>query len=140
MAVAIGRGIPVDRIVAAGGPAAELAVIEADSGVDDVDVDVGGGGGVGVGGVERQVTLIHSVETPGRTLFSFHFHDRGDSVRLNPRHSAIPEKPLASGIGDLPGEAIERVGVHEVGTNPMLAGDGSGVGAVLESDDEAARD
>src|SRR5690606_23045272 len=135
VAVAVlGGVVVVDGVVAVGGTAAEVAVRDAHSGVDDVRRDaLTGRIRVGVRVVERQVLLVDPVQAPGGRVRlgagdveGAVLDDRGDG--------RVGGETLRLGLGRLDLVAVQGLGVGplDVGTVPL--GDGPalrGVGAGL---------
>jgi hypothetical protein len=120
VAVAVVRAAAVDRVVAGDGAPAELGVVEADAGVDDVRLHARTGPVVGVRAGQRQVPLVDPVETPRRTALG---GQRGDGlVCLDVRHARVSEQSLDSRQRQRGGEALQRVAVLVADRRPVPPG------------------
>ncbi len=142
----LGGVVVVDRVVAVGGAAAEVAVGDADAGVDDVRRHtLPGRVRVGVGAVQREVPLVDPVQAPGGRG-GLGAGDAEGAVLDHRGDGRVGGEALGLGLGRTDLVAVQGLGVGPLDVGAVLLRQGTALGGTgtglvrLEGHDVAAGD
>src|SRR5215204_1438088 len=140
VAIAVVCCSTINCIVPARRPTTKLVVRESNTGVNDIGFDPGSRPVVGVGLVQEWIvrTMIDAVQPPGCPRLGGDY--RSDTVRLNSDYPAVTEQALTGRIGNGSSKAVERVGVHVIWLNRVLAGYRRRLYPFAEGDDKPTSD
>src|SRR5437870_3855892 len=107
--------VPTEDIIAKRCAAAELLMIVFDTAIDDINGHALSRIVSMIEPIEWQPSLIDTVLPPPNRIGGY------DSVWLNTHNTTVSEQPGMDSVRHRPGKAVNRMGVHMLGCNAMLA-------------------